>query len=190
MSLGIVFKGPEGIVLAADSRVTLNAQKKTPPNNVTVQSVHFDNTTKLLSFPEHPYVGAVTYGGAVIGRRTPHSYISEFESELNAKRLSVKDFAEHLSLFFQKRAEESEKRKRPIQDDTVFVVGGYNAGKPYGEVYLFSIPNKPNLEEQSSGDNVFGITLGGQSEVAGRLMQGYDPTLLSLLKSSHQFSDH
>ena len=26
MSLGIVFKGPEGIVFAADSRVTLNAQ--------------------------------------------------------------------------------------------------------------------------------------------------------------------
>lgn len=44
MCLGIVFKGPEGIVLAADSRVTLMAQVPGGP----VVPATFDNTTKLL----------------------------------------------------------------------------------------------------------------------------------------------
>ena len=45
MSLGIVVEGPEGIVLAAESRVTLTAQTPTGP-----LYVNFDNATKVLAF--------------------------------------------------------------------------------------------------------------------------------------------
>ena len=45
MSLGIAFKGPEGIVLATDSRVTLSGPLA--GSNLLVQS-HYDNATKLL----------------------------------------------------------------------------------------------------------------------------------------------
>lgn len=86
MSLGIAFKGPEGIVLAADSRVTLMAQMQQP--NVTAPMLlpaTYDNATKLLRVKSQDYVGAVTYGVGAIGQaapRTVHSYIPEFEQEL------------------------------------------------------------------------------------------------------------
>ncbi len=59
MSLGIAFKGPEGIVLAADSRVTLTAQNA---QTNTRLPAYFDNATKLLKVGGQEYVGAVTYG--------------------------------------------------------------------------------------------------------------------------------
>ena len=76
MSLGVVIKGPEGLVLAADSRVTLEARQQ----NGAPIPVNFDNATKLLAFSKpHKHVGAVTYGMAAIGVRTAHSYLPEFE---------------------------------------------------------------------------------------------------------------
>jgi len=44
MTLAVVFKGPEGIVLAADSRVTLSAKV----NNQQI-SAHYDNATNTKS---------------------------------------------------------------------------------------------------------------------------------------------
>ena len=53
MSLAIAFKGPEGIVLAADSRVTLTGEL---PGGEIFTS-YFDNATKLLIVQGQPYVG-------------------------------------------------------------------------------------------------------------------------------------
>jgi hypothetical protein len=44
VSLGIAFKGPEGIVLATDSRITLTGQH---PNTNLLAEAHYDNATKL-----------------------------------------------------------------------------------------------------------------------------------------------
>ncbi len=49
MSLGIIIKGPESVVLAADSRLSLEARHGDEPSGV----VNFDNVTKLLSFSKH-----------------------------------------------------------------------------------------------------------------------------------------
>ena len=186
MSLGVVIKGPEGLVLAADSRVTLEARQG---NNPPI-SVHFDNSTKLLSFNGHSYVGAVTYGAAVIGARTAHSYIPEFENNLPREgRLSVEEFAERLSAFFLARWEDISPQQRGAGADMTFIVGGYNTGEPYGEVYLFSIPNQPKPEPRNSGANNFGMTWGGQIELASRLIHGYDPGLVQALKEEVQLSE-
>ena len=183
MSLGIVLKGPEGIVLAADSRATLEArQGNSPP-----RSVHFDNATKILSFKEYPHVGAVTYGGAVIGQRTPHSYVPEFENELKEDRLSVQQFAQKLSEFFQKRLKEAAPIKRTPGADTIFVVGGYDKDQPYGTVYLFAVPRDPKPQPRNARD--FGITWGGQPEIVNRLIQGYDPNMFHVLKQDFKLSD-
>ena len=185
MSLGVVIKGPEGVVLAADSRVTLEAQRgKDRPI-----SVHFDNSTKLLSFNGHPYVGAVTYGGAVVGLRTAHSYIPEFENELSEARISVNEFALRLSEFFLARWNNAAQKEGFTGADMIFIVGGYSEGQPYGEVSLFSIPNQPNPEPRNAGANEFGMTWGGQMELATRLINGYDPMLISLLKEELKLQD-
>ncbi len=185
MSLGVVIKGPEGLVLAADSRVTLEARKG---DNHPI-SVHFDNSTKLLSFSDHPYVGAVTYGAAVIGSRTAHGYIPELENDLAKGRLSVEGFAKKLSAFFLARWNDNLPRQGSAGGDMTFIVGGYNEGEPYGEVYLFSIPNQPDPEQRNSGANNFGMTWGGQIELASRLIHGYDPMLLPVLKEEMELPD-
>ncbi len=183
MSLGVVIKGPEGLVLAADSRVTLEARQG---NNPPI-SVHFDNSTKLLSFNGHSYVGAVTYGAAVIGSRTAHSYIPEFENELKEDQLSVNEFAKKLSAFFLALWQDTSQQEQSAGGDMTFIVGGYNRGEPYGEVYLFSVPNQPKPEPRNAGD--FGMTWGGQIELAGRLINGYDPRLVPALKEELKLPD-
>jgi 20S proteasome alpha/beta subunit len=182
MSLGIVVKGSEGIVLAADSRVTLTAHYKQPDNSTLQLPVNFDNATKLLTFAEpNNWIGAVTYGDAVIGSkpsdlRTAKSLIPEFEVELN-DRLSVKGFSQRLSDFFLKQWQE----RMPATHKSLgmmFVVGGFDENEAYGYVYEFNIPNNPKPEEASKND--FGITMGGQHDLSARMIQGYDLRLLEI----------
>jgi hypothetical protein len=179
MSLGIVIKGPEGVVLAADSRVTLLAQHP----NVPAIPVNFDNATKLLSFSKpNRHVGAVTYGAAVIGLRTAHSFIPEFELTLPTDEpLDVTEFSTRLSHFFSERWRETVPPDYSGQDMT-FIVGGYDPGGAYGKVFLFDIPRHPEPRPQNPGEDQFGMVWGGQLQVASRLIQGYDSTLLEVLR--------
>jgi len=182
MSLGIVIKGPEGLVLATESRITLTADfgdQKIP--------VNFDNATKLLSFSDpNCAVGVVTYGLAAIGLRAAHSFIPEFESKISSKeRLEIGEFAQKLSDFFM---EQWKKEKMP--DDysgpsMTFVVGGFDKGDPYGKVFLFEIPNKPDPELRNPEPTEFGITWGGQNEYVNRLIMGCDPLLIHYLKNNN-----
>jgi hypothetical protein len=190
MSLGVVLKGHEGIVLAADSRVTLQAQDLI---SKTVLAVNYDNATKLLTFAKQPFVAAVTYGAAVIGRRTAHSLLPEFEVELPAcdrgegERLGVAEFAKRLSGFYLKQWH-SVMPKDYQGPDMTFVVGGFDKDEPYGSVFLLEIPSSPAPVPRSPGTE-FGITWGGQLSIASRVVQGFDPALLPIIKSRLNLSD-
>lgn len=183
MSLGIIIKAPEGIVLAAESRVTLSAPTG---NGNEMLHVNFDNANKLLTF-NSPYdnVGVVTYGQAAIGIRTAQSFVPEFENRLqqNGNVLTVLQFAQALSDFFM----EQWNLVMPAPyagPNMIFNVAGYDTNEPYGIVYNFEIPAKPNPVEQSAKVNnqhQFGITWGGQREIVDRLILGYDTRLLNLL---------
>ncbi len=194
MSLGVVVKGPEGIALAADSRVTLFAQKG---ENET-WPVHFDNATKLMSFTSessngaHSHVGVVTYGQAVIGLRTAHSYLPEIEANvLGDNRLTIREYAERIQEFYSeqwKAQPETEQREQPGPSMT-FIVSGYNSDEAYGRVYLFKVPGKGDIQEQNPGSDNFGMTWGGQLEVASRIVHGYDPRLIGILKEHFALTD-
>jgi hypothetical protein len=183
MSLGIVVKGSEGVVLAADSRVTLTAQL---PNNVQLP-VNFDNATKLLTFAKpHDWIGAVTWGDAVIGTsqndvRTAQSLIPEFEVGLPGERIGVQDFAQRMSEFFLRQWQEKMPQGHQ-SSGMVFTIAGFDVGSAYGSVYLINIPNQPVPEERSP--NSFGITMGGQTEHAVRLLKGYDPNMIEVIRQT------
>lgn len=187
MSLGIVFKGPEGIVLAADSRVTLTAQVE---GQGLVIPATFDNATKLLRVRGQDFVGAVTYGLGAIGTREPrtaHSYLPEFEAELkDVGRLPVEDFAKRLGSFFMKQwsATMPEDYKGP---DIAFLVGGYDEGAPYGRAFEVHIPTQPVAKEWNAGS--FGITYGGQREFVDRVIQGFDDSLPNVVQKSLKLTD-
>ncbi len=173
MSLGIAFKGTEGLVLAADSRVTLTA---TLPNNQLLP-VYYDNATKLLRVASQNWIGVVTYGAGAIGvkePRTAYSYLPEFEAKLpGTGRLTVPDFAQRLSDFFL--AEWQAANMPAGIDPMIFVVGGFDAGDTYARVFEFSIPQSPNPVEQLVND--FGMRSGGQTEFVHRLVLGFDGQL-------------
>ena len=192
MSLGIAFKGAEGIVLAADSRVILTATSdEASPNNV--QQGFYDNATKLLRVSGQDYVGVVTYGaGAIIQQhpRTAQSLLPEFESKLsdaNCGRLSVEDFANRLSLFFS--SQWSDSSMPPNHEPMVFIVGGYDQGESYGRVYQFSVPAAPKPSEVHAGKNQFGMIWGGQRQFADRLIQGFDEHLPRMTQQVLELSD-
>ncbi len=195
MSLGIAFKGPEGIVLAADSRVTLmTAQVQQPNQPPMLLPSTYDNAIKLLKVKGQDRVGAVTYGVGAISQpepRTAHSYIPEFEHELELEkvgRLSVQEFSNRLSRFFLKKWQD---QKMPsIQgQDMVFLVGGYDEDAPYGKVFDIFIPSRPTPFEWHSGPGQFGLVWGGQREYADRLIQGFDDRLIDLAKGFLSFDD-
>ena len=188
MSLGIVVKGSEGVVLAADSRVTITATIQQPDNSVIHLPVNFDNATKLLTFAKpNNWIGAVTYGDAVIGSkqsdlRTAKSLIPEFEVKFGEKeRLSVTDFSKDLSDFFLGQWE-SKMPKNYKGSGMAFVVGGFNEDSPYGSVFEFNIPNEPKPREVAKGE--FGMTMGGQPEVTSRIVKGYDARLLEIAEKT------
>lgn len=191
MSLGIMIKGSEGVVLAADSRVTLFSQVAAPqpqPNQVVVIPATFDNATKVLKVVEQDYVGAVTYGlGAFMtdtGPRTMQSFIPEFEEELKkqkVKRLAVSDFANRLSEFFLRQWNALVKRAANPGEEINFLVGGYDEGAAYGKGFLFVIPTQATPVEQNSGAGQFGITWGGQHDLVYRMLNGFDMGILPFL---------
>jgi len=189
MSLGIAFKGPEGIVLAADSRVTLNNAFAQPNGQTMLIASTFDNATKLLKVKGQNFVGAVTYGVGALGQkepRTAHSFIPEFESMLNKKhpnkRLNVEEFAQELSDFFLARWN-THMPSTGVQGDMVFLVGGYDEGAPYGHVFEVFIPNKPKPNELYAAAGQFGAVWGGQREYVDRLLNGYDFRLLEIVQT-------
>lgn len=172
MSLGIAIKGPEGIVLAAESRITLTGQARAA--GAPVLQVSFDNATKVLSFSEpNTAVGAVTYGVAAIGFRSAYSFLPEFETTLPTERVSIGDFAERLGRFYHEQWEAT-KSKPPPGPGMTFVVAGFDEGEAYGRVYLVEVPGAPGPAEQSPEPAEFAITWGGQREFVDRLVQGYD----------------
>lgn len=178
MSLGIVFKGPEGIVLCADSRVTLTSQIQ----GMTLPS-SFDNATKLLRVNGHNYVGIVTYGLGALGAqepRTAHSFMPEFEHEMESVgRLSVQQFAEKLSQFFMKQWDlvmPKDYQGPPM----IFLIAGYDADAAYGRVFQIQVPQAPIPNDMNP--NTFGIVWGGQREITDRVLQGFDQVVPTLVR--------
>lgn len=185
MSLGIAFKGPEGIVLAADSRVTLTAEMQQAEGKMILPCT-FDNATKLLQLNSHNYAGVVTYGLGAIGQtepRTAHSYLPEFEDELlkeEINRFSINDYALKLSNFFMKQWKNSmpDSYNGPPM---VFLIGGFDENGVYGRVYKVEVPSSPKPEERHPKE--FGVTWGGQMGPIFRLIKGFDPELPSKVQT-------
>jgi len=189
MTLAVVFKGPEGLVLAVDSRVTLETQMSSGQR----VSSYFDNATKLLSIQGQPYVGIVTYGMGVIGQaqpRTAHGFIPEFETQLSTKypeRTNVIDVARELGDFY---TEQWKQAKMPITgaQSMVFLVAGFDDREAYGKVYEVQVPSAPTPAERNPGES-FGLTWGGQSELVTRIMNGVDQQAIVLAKAELRLTD-
>lgn len=187
MSLGIITKCPEGLVLAAESRVTIKTNTPTGPihNN-------FDNAKKLLVFSgPHKHIGAITFGLGSLQLRTAHSFMPEFEASLPDSRISVLDLASQMSDFFmiQWQKEKMPDLVKYKGSPMIFMVAGFNEGEPYGIVHQFNIPNSPKPIVIRDSD-MFGVNWGGQREFVDRMIKGYDEKVLTILKNKLNLDDN
>jgi hypothetical protein len=179
MSLGIIVKCPEGLVLAAESRVTINA--KTPAGQV---HNNFDNAKKLLGFNgPHKHIGVITYGLGSLQLRTAQSFMPEFESSLPEQRLSVIDFAKKLGTFFmeQWKNEGLPEARLWKESPMIFLVAGFDEDEPYGKVCELNIPHNPEPKIIKDTKD-FGVNWGGQREIVDRLVKGYDNRILEVIQ--------
>jgi hypothetical protein len=186
VSLGIAFKAPEGLVLAADSRVTLMAQQAAGPQQAAqLIPASFDNATKLLHVSGYDNIGAITFGAGAIGQgsefRTAHSFLPELEAELMASKtkLTVEQFAAKMGTFYETRWKAVGMPVGGPGDEMNFTVAGFNSGETYGRIYTLAVPNHMAPAEQSPG-NEFGLTFGGQAEITARLLLGFEGKLIDL----------
>lgn len=196
MSLGVIFKSPEGLVLAADSRATVQAIQQLPqpltvPNpaggttTVTHQllTAYYDNATKLLSVESQSHVGMVTYGAGSIGQlqpRTAYSYLPEFETHLlkgkGEGRLTVEEFAAEVGAFYLKEWTDAGMPPDPAAvgaQALFFLVAGFDEGEAYGKVFEVTVPTAVTPNELKAG--TFGVVWGGVTEYLNRLINGTDP---------------
>jgi hypothetical protein len=187
MSLGIVFKGTQGVVLAADSRVTLFAGVPNPGSGQQIAvPATFDNASKMLRVKGQDFIGAITYGAGALGTaepRTASSYMPEFEAELAAEeRMTVEAFAEKLGAFFERQWSQNNMPPSPLlADNMIFLVGGYDdPSATYGKVFEVDVPSRPKPTELIAGH--FGAVWGGQRELIDRLIQGFDFRLPEAVK--------
>jgi hypothetical protein len=168
MTLGIVVKGTEGVVLAVDSRVTLTLLTQ-QGNTHTILPATFDNATKLLKVAKQRFVGAITYGNAIFDvnqPRTAHSFLPEFEASLPDLRITVADFATRLGQFYLARWTAGH-QPQGIEPASFFV-GGYDEGEAYGRLYTLHVPNSVVPEELHASD--FGANWGGQIATVNGLL--------------------
>ena len=177
MSLGIIMKSPEGLVLAAESRLTLMGSVP----------VTFDHATKVLSFrPPHTHMGAVTYGQAAIGLRTANSLLPELEAVLPPQRAPVDQFAQSLEQFFTQQWHAS--MPLPYQGSNMeFVVAGFDEGAPYGRIFTLGVPNRPMAEIYPGA--TFGFIWGGQQEYVDRVVKGVDTRFIEAISNDPTLSD-
>lgn len=205
MSLAVAFKSPEGIVLAADSRVTITAttsvdQPLVPDSSTTpivqVLPSYFDNATKLLSVKAQSHVGMLTYGAGVIGQaepRTAHGYLPEFEAHLGVGgngRLRVEEFAREVHAFYEQQWNGAGMPAAPLPPNfqpLSFLVAGFDEDESYGKIFEVSVPNTADPIEKNAG--TFGIVWGGQTDFLERLLNGFDPKAVGVAKSALNLDD-
>ena len=185
MSLAIGVLSPDGIVLAADTRLTLQAKL----DNGCELRFPYDNATKIFSFrPPHNYIGVLFLGKDVIGDLPVRAYMALFERSLGNKRLPVKKFATKMAEFFRKHWEEKEKEP-PADQEIRFMLFGFDEDAVFGTAYVFSLPGDPDPHVWDAAKK-FGILWSGDTTIANRIIAGFDNNLFSILKQELKLGDN
>ena len=184
MSLSIAFKSPEGIVLAADSRVTLMAALPgvSPGGAAAAGSRLLRQRNKAAVAPDSAVRGhhdircrsdragrTADCAQLCAGTRRSPGRIP-WERALERRRCRGCELGD-----FYKRQWDDAGMPAVVDpgQQMVFFVAGFDENSPYGRIFEVKVPDALDPVEQNVG--TFGITWGGQHELVGRLLNGTDP---------------
>jgi len=162
----------DGLVLAADSRLTI-----TFPSTVTPgYKIASDYTPKLFSLGQ---VAISTFGDAFVSGRSIASYVSEFEASLKGSPPGdVDDLAKYFITFFGKYYD---KQTVDLHNSPVigFIFAGYDKTGT-GKLLEIDFPNPSNPKSLHDTHDNQSASWHGQTDVISRLIKGYDPSVGNL----------
>lgn len=161
MSLIISVYVREGIVMAADSRLTLNIPRTLPGGQTHMLSVTTsDSAKKLFLAPNN--VGIATCGPADIGGVPIAGFVESFIVEkLKGQSLIAEQTANELKLYFGALG---------VRPSTVFHVAGYASAASVLDQTIFLVDPAARTMSRLNPVNQQGANWGGEIDVLQRLL--------------------
>lgn len=158
MSFVITAYVREGIVMASDSRLTFNSQKKDGPE-VTVHLAVGMSDSSYKTFMAPGNIGISTYGAADIQGVPIAGYIQSFILEkVTPETADVEGVSRGILEYF---------RQLSPALDTHFYVAGYGQGS---DQKVFRVDIVPNTCEQVNPPGQQGAAWGGEADILSRLI--------------------
>lgn len=165
MSFIITLYTREGIVMASDSRLTLNNEQVTPTGARIVLAAGMSDSNNK-TFLAKSGIGISTFGQADINGSPISGYIQSFISQHNDDDISVSQFANELNQHFRSFS--------PIPD-VGFHISGYEteAGIKKSKIYRVApiINNVQLMNPENELGEIQGATWDGESDLLTRLIQ-------------------
>ena len=160
MSFAITAYTREGIVMAADSRLSLNTQQAAGLNITNLVSVGQSDSNQKL-FVTDDDVGISTVGAADIQGVPIAGLIEQFISQnVNGNNWPPSKVADEIIIFFHAQL---------VVPDTQFHIAGYNNNANHQEVFHVNLKTKS--KKQMNPPNDYGISWAGEGDVLARIVQ-------------------
>jgi len=165
MSFIITLYTREGIILASDSRLTLNTEQTNPNGSQLILATGMSDSN-YKTFVAKDAIGISTFGQADINGNPISGYIQGFISEHNNDLITVTQFANELNQHFRSF--------NPIPD-VGFHIAGYEIENSIKKPKVYKVAPFHNQVLLVNPDNeqgeIQGATWGGESDLLTRLIQ-------------------
>ncbi len=165
MSFIITLYTREGIVMASDSRLTLNSEMRTPQGNRVLLAAGMSDSN-YKTFLTKGGIGISTFGQAEISGNPVSGYIQSFISQHTADKTTVTDFANELNAHFR--------TFNPIPD-AGFHISGYEMENGSMKPKVYRVAPFHDMVELKNPENekgeIQGATWDGESDLLVRLIQ-------------------
>lgn len=159
MSFAITAYTREGLVMAADSRLSLNTQQVAGPNITNLLSVGQSDSNQKL-FVTSDGVGISTVGAADIDGIPIAGIIEQFIFQnINGKNYSPSQVADEIITYFH---------LQPTVPDTQFHIAGYDKNSSKQEVFHVQLILKKKNKVNPPND--YGISWAGEGDILARLV--------------------
>lgn len=194
MSVAIVVKVSEGLVLGTDSAAAIHGRVESEEGAQEGILKVFYNAKKLLQIGDFP-IGLFTWGRAFVGMRTIESLVREWEYEEHWQtrkeydkkhdetftvKACAKGLLEHLTEAYSEEFGEAFAEEMPVG----VVVGGYSDGAFFPDIWRFVVPSDDQVHNQRpdrDGKPDFGASWFGLTDSIIRLHWGRADAALNIV---------
>lgn len=195
ITIAISLKVNDGLVLAADSATTIS--QGSPQGGVINV---YDNANKVFNLHKGLPIGAITWGAGSIGNSSISALVKDFRKEItyseehkiDPESYTIEEMAIKFYNFIYTDLyiEKYKGWKNEDMPNLGFVIGGYSCNQPHAEEWRINILNgQCDGPELLRGLHDSGANWNGQPEAISRLVNGFDPRLINILKAADLKAD-